>query len=247
MLDPETKRKAREIGAPGLLDIVEDIGSDPSYAALSFDEKMTIVIDHVHDEVQRKKVASLIKSAKLRLPQADISNIDYEGRPLKRSVINELGTAQFVANATDVIIGGFTGTGKSHLACAIGKQTCKHSLRTLYIRMPDMLAYRTEKMDGGWKERKVLKHFAAYKVLILDEWLIDKPTTDQMHFLLELTELRYDNSSTIYCSQYPSKDWHRRMGGGAHAESVMDRIVHNAVSIEMGDVNMRERTMGKGI
>lgn len=70
--------------------------------------------------------------------------------------------------------------------------------------------------------------------------LIDKPTTDQMHFLLELTERRYDNSSTIYCSQYPVDEWHRRMGGGAHAESVMDRIVHNAVRIQMGDVNMRE-------
>lgn len=48
------------------------------------------------------------------------------------------------------------------------------------------------------------------------------------------------NSSTIYCSQYPVDEWHRRMGGGAHAESVMDRIVHNAVRIQMGDVNMRE-------
>ena len=77
-------------------------------------------------------------------------------------------------------------------------------------------------------------------MLVIDEHLIDKPTTDQMHFLLELTERRYDNSSTIYCSQYPFDEWHRRMGGGAHAESVMDRIVHNAVRSQMGDVNMRE-------
>lgn len=60
-------------------------------------------------------------------------------------------------------------------------------------------------------------------MLILDEHLIDKPTTEQMHFLLELTERRYDSSSTIFCSQYPVDEWHRRMGGGAHAESIMDR------------------------
>ena len=87
--------------------------------------------------------------------------------------------------------------------------------------------------------------FAAYKVPVLDEHLIDKPTTEQMHFLLEPAERRYDSSSTIFCSQYPVDEWHRRMGGGAHAESVMDRIVHNAVRIQMGDVNMRQRTMGK--
>ncbi len=50
MLDPETKRKARELGVPGLLDAVELVGSDPSYAGLSFDEKMRVVIDYSHQE-----------------------------------------------------------------------------------------------------------------------------------------------------------------------------------------------------
>ena len=45
--------------------------------------------------------------------------------------------------------------------------------------------------------------FAAYKAPVLDEHLVDKPTTEQMHFLLVLTERRYDSSSTIFCSQYP--------------------------------------------
>lgn len=52
-----------------------------------------------------------------------------------------MGIAQFVVNATDVIIEGFTGTGKSHLACTIAKQACKRGVRSLYVRMPDMLAY----------------------------------------------------------------------------------------------------------
>ncbi len=66
-----------------------------------------------------------------------------------------------------------------------------------------------------------------------------------MHFMLKLTERRYDNSSTIYCSQYGVEDWRRRMGAGAHAESVMGRIVHNAVRIQMEEVNVRKRTMRK--
>lgn len=242
-MDPETRRKAREIGAPGLVDVLDMLGNDPSYASLTADERTKIVVDHVHSEIARLRVESLIRSARLRFPGADISNIVYEGRPLSRDMINRLGTSQFVSNATDVILEGFTGTGKSHLACALAKQACKNGIKTLYIRMPDMLAYRQERMAAGVSEKKVLRKFAGFKVLVVDEWLIDKPTADQMHFLLELTELRYDSSSRIYCTQYPHKDWHRRMGGGAHAESVMDRIVHNAVVIEMGDVNMRELTM----
>lgn len=245
MLDPETRRKARELKVPGLLDAIDMVGADDSYAQLSFEDKVKVIVDYSYQEAMNSKVERLIRQAHLRLPQADISDIDYEGRPISRDLVLELGTSQFVSTATDVILEGFTGTGKSHLACAIAKQACKHGIRTLYIRMPDMLAYRSERLDAGWPEKRVLNRFAGYKVLVLDEHLIDKPTTDQMHFLLELTERRYDNSSTIYCSQYPVEDWHRRMGGGAHAESVLDRIVHNAVRIQMGDVNMRERTMRK--
>jgi len=58
--------------------------------------------------------------------------------------------------------------------------------------------------------------------------------------LLELMELRYGSSSTIFCTQYRSKDWHARLRGWVHAETIMDRIVHGTVWLEMGDVNMRD-------
>lgn len=246
MLDPETRRKARELGVPGLLDAIDMVEGDASYADLAFADKAKVVIDYAYQEKHNLTVSRLLKCAKLRFPQADISNIIYEGRPLKRELINELGTSQFVASATDIILEGFTGTGKSHLACAIAKQACKHGIKTLYVRMPDMLEFRGEKMSAGWPERKVIGKLAGYKVLVIDEYLIDTLNTDQMHFMLELTERRYDNASTIYCTQYPVDDWHRRMGGGAHADSVMDRIIHNAVRIEMGDVNMRELLAKRG-
>lgn len=245
MLDPETKRKIRELKVPGMIEAVEMLEADPSFSSLPFEDRLRVVVDYTYQEMENARVARLLRNAHLRLPQADVSNIDYDGRPLDRVVIAELATTQFVASATDVIVAGFTGTGKSHLACALGKQACKHGIRTLYMRMPDMLAYRSEKLAAGWAEKKVLNKYASYKVLILDEFLIDKPTTDQMHFLLELTERRYDSASTIFCSQYPTEEWHRRMGGGAHADSVMDRIVHNAIKIQMGDVNMRERTKAR--
>lgn len=62
--------------------------------------------------------------------------------------------------------------------------------------------------------------------------------------LLELFELRYGRASTVLCTQFRKKDWHPRLGG-VHADAIMDRIVHNAVWLEMGDVNMRLATAGK--
>ena len=63
--------------------------------------------------------------------------------------VTELATCQLVASATYVIAEGLTGTGKGHLARALGKRACKRGLKTLYVRMPDMLVYRTERMSAG--------------------------------------------------------------------------------------------------
>ena len=63
---------------------------------------------------------------------------------------------------------------------------------------------------------------------------------EEQHFLFELMERRHDGTSTIFCTQYRREDWHARLGGGVHADAIMDRIVHNAVWIETGSMNMRE-------
>lgn len=65
--------------------------------------------------------------------------------------------------------------------------------------------------------------------------VIDAPNPDQMHFLLELTERCYGNLSTIYCSQYSVNKWYKTMISGTYAKSVMDRIVHSGIRIDMGD------------
>ncbi|MDW7663246.1 MAG: ATP-binding protein, partial [Bacillota bacterium] len=87
---------------------------------------------------------------------------------------------------------------------------------------------------------KLLKKFTNYNVLILDEWLFDVLSEEEQHFIFELIERRHDNSSTIFCTQFKKPDWHQRLGGGVHADAIMDRIVHNAAWIYSGDINMRQ-------
>ena len=77
-------------------------------------------------------------------------------------------------------------------------------------------------------------------MLILDEWLLNDMTEIEQHFIFELIERRYDCTSTIFCTQYKREDWHSRLGGGIHADAIMDRIVHTAVWVYSGDINMRE-------
>ena len=80
---------------------------------------------------------------------------------------------------------------------------------------------------------------------MIDEWLLDSPDDSIRGMLLELLERRYDAASTVFYTQYPKKDWHQRLGGGVHADAIMDRIVHNTIWIETGNTNMREHTATK--
>jgi len=60
---------------------------------------------------------------------------------------------------------------------------------------------------------------------------LDKSDVEFRSMLLELMDRRYDTNSTLFCTQFKKKDWHARLGGGVHADAIMDRIVHNAVWI----------------
>lgn len=89
--------------------------------------------------------------------------------------------------------------------------------------------------------KKLYVTYGSFQVLVLDEWLLDKPDDDFRSMIMELMELRSDGKTTIFCTQYQKKDWHSRLSGGVHADAIMDRIVHNAIWLESGEVNMRAK------
>jgi DNA replication protein DnaC len=152
----------------------------------------------------------------------------------------ELGTCEFMEKYKNIVFQGFTGSGKTYLACAIGKQACKQQYRTRYIRIPDLLMEYDEYRLIPTGTQKLLKKYSAYHLLILDEWLLEETSNDERYFLFELIERRYGAASTIFCTQFRKEDWHGRLGGGTQADAIMDRIVHDAINIDTGTLNMRE-------
>ena len=88
--------------------------------------------------------------------------------------------------------------------------------------------------------KKLLKRYSTYSLLIIDEWLMDDISEKEQHFIFELIERRHEQSSTICCTLYKREDRFDRLGGGVHADAILDRIVHNAIFVETGSMNMRE-------
>lgn len=97
----------------------------------------------------------------------------------------------------------------------------------------------TKKNPEG-KRKTASEKYGSYGLLIIDEWLMDDISDEEQHFIFELIERRHDEASTIFCTQYKKDDWFDRLGGGVHADAILDRIVHNAIFVETGSMNMRE-------
>jgi len=120
------------------------------------------------------------------------------------------------------------------MACAIGMEACKQRFNTKYVRLPDLLLeLELARTENNYK--KVLTKYANPKLLILDEWLLMKPTEKEQRDILELLHMRRKKSSTIFCSQYHDNGWYSQLGGDDSplAEAILDRIKHDAYKIHI--------------
>ena len=137
-LDMETKRKLRDMGATTLLDAIA-AQDDDLVMGMSFEQRISLIVDEAYSSFAHNKVEGLIRRAGLRYPEADLRRLDMvEQRGLNQDLLVSLATCGFIARHQNVVFQGFTGAGKSHLGCALAKQACQLRYRAHYIRMTDL-------------------------------------------------------------------------------------------------------------
>lgn len=241
MINDETKRKLREMAMDPLIKALEnqEVGGD-TYFVMSFDERLNLAVDECYTQKHVERAKRLIQGAKFRYPNADVNTMYYENRSINRNEILTLANCSYILKNTNLIINGYTGCGKTHLACALGKEACRRLYRVRYFRMPELLEMLNIAVQTGYNLSKTVKKLANYDLLIIDEWLADNPSDQEVKYLLEIFEKRYDTRPTIFCTQRRVSDWHIRLGGGIMADAILDRIVHNSITIDTGETNMRE-------
>lgn len=186
--------------------------NDPKMKDINFEDRFGMLVDIEYSKRKANSLKRLIRNAGFDQPEAFIADINYtSGRKLNRNLIERLSTCEYITEHRNLFITGATGSGKTYLACAFGMEACKQRYRTKYVRLPDMLLeLELARTDGTYK--KVLTKYANPIVLILDEWLLLKPTEAEQHDILELLHRRRRKSSTI-CSQYDPDGWYDQLGG----------------------------------
>ena len=141
-----------------------------------------------------------------------------------------------------MIITGQTGTGKTWLACAFGRQAARLDHSILYLRVPRLFEdLGLARLDGRFP--RLIDKLARVQLLILDDWGTHTLTDQQRLDLLEIFEERYRRKSTLITAQLPVAQWHDMIGEPTIADAILDRIIHNAHRITLeGDSMRRQKT-----
>ena len=158
--------------------------------------------------------------------------------PASRFELSDWKTATVQFNQQTLFITGATGCGKTYMACAFGMEACKQYYNTRYVRMPDLLMdLDIARSEGNY--RKAMAKYSNPILLILDEWMLLKPTDTEQKDIFELLHRRRKKSSTIFCSQYVFQEWYDQLGGedSPLADAIIDRIAHDSYQINITSID----------
>src|SRR5690606_30201932 len=176
--------------------------------AVSFEERMALIVERELHWRHDKRRARLLKEAKLKYPQAAIEDIDTRaGRGLDRKAVMSLALGDWIDSGHSVLITGPTGAGKSWLACALAQHACRRGRSAFCQRVP-RLSEELRIRHGNGTFGKWLIQLAKTDVLLLDDWGMAGLDNQARADLLEIIDDRAASKATIITSQLPIEHWH---------------------------------------
>lgn len=248
MINQSTIDKLMEMHLSAMADAFRIQQTDLKMKEIPFEDRFGMLVDIEYCSRKNNRLKRLIKNAELDQPDANIMDINYtSGRKLNKQLILRLATCEYIAEHRNIFVTGATGSGKTYMSCAFGMEACKQYYSTKYVRLPDLLIdLEMSRNEGTYK--KVMAKYSNPVLLIIDEWLLLKPTENERKDIFELLHRRRKKSSTIFCSQYKAEGWYEQLGGSGSplADAILDRIVHDAYKINIEsvdpskDISMRE-------
>jgi DNA replication protein DnaC len=181
------------------------------------------------------------KQAAFRDPQRTLDNFDFTFNPkMNRSLVFDLATCAFIGKREDALFLGPGGTGKSHLAQAIGQAAIQQGYRVLYRETHILLDELADAVaDGSRKE--FMESLATVPLLIIDDFGMRKLPLTAAEDLLEIVMRRYERTSTLLTSNRPVEDWGKLLGDAAAVTAMLDRILHHGHVLKCGPKSWRTK------
>jgi len=238
MLTQQTLEKMNALKLSGMAEAFQQQIGSAECARLSFDERLGLLVDSEWTAREQRKLKRRLRSAKMRYA-ASIEDVDFKHpRGLDRQQVLSLGNCGWIHSQHNLLITGPTGIGKSYLACAFVERACRRGYSAAYVRLPRLLQQLAVARGDGSYDR-LLGRLARLELLAIDDWLLAPLRDAERRDIIEVIEDRSERASTLVTSQLPAKEWHAVIGDPNLADSICDRLLHNAHRLELKGPSIR--------
>ena len=240
MLHQPTIEKLLALHLEPMVETWRSFEHDQDAAQLSFDEKLSLMVDRLWTWRQNLALQRRLRYAKLK-GHACVEDIDYRAsRGLDRATVRSLANdSGWVARHENIFLLGPTGVGKSWLAGALAQKACRDGYLVLYTRATALFRdLALARADGSL--RNLPARLSRVDVLVIDDWVMAPMQESERRDFWEICEERYQTRSIVLTSQLPVAQWHQQIGDATIADGILDPLVHNAHRIELRGESMRK-------
>jgi DNA replication protein DnaC len=238
----ELQRALRQLRLGGMADVLETRLHQAQAGPMV---PIDLISCLVTDELERRSTRLLErrrKQAAFRDPDKTLDNFDFTfNKKMNRSLVFDLATAGFISRREDALFLGPPGTGKSHLAQAIGQAAIQQGYRVLYRETHKLLEDIADATVDGTR-REFMETVATVPLLIIDDLGMRKLPPTAAEELLEIVMRRYERTSTVLTSNRPVDDWGKLLGDSAAVTAMLDRLLHHGHILKCGPRSWRTKT-----
>ena len=244
MMTQQTMEKLRAMRLRGMAEAYQQQMENPDAVALTFDERLALLVDQHATWRENKAMARRLKTSQLdSAPCAEDVNYRH-ARQLDAAQFRALLNSQWVAQHHSVLLTGPTGIGKSWLAQALAHKACRDGYGVLY-RPAGKLFRELGQAQADGSLARLLPALTKVDVLVVDDFAMNPLAEPERRLFLEICDDRYRRRSTVLTSQLPVDKWHQQIGDPTIADSILDRLVHNAYRFELSGDSLRKPRGGR--
>jgi len=240
----ELARALKQLRLSGMADVLETrLVQAQAEKLVHLDFLSTLVSDELVRR-QDRLLAKRLKEATFRDVNRTLDSFDFDfNKKMNRKLVFELATARFVGQHEDALFLGPPGTGKSHLAQAIGVAVIQQGYRVLYREAHVLLEELADAQLAG-ERKQYIDLVATVPLLIIDDLGMRKLPATAAEDMLEIIMRRYERAATLLTSNRPVEDWGKLLGDTAAVTAMLDRLLHHAHLLKCGPRSWRTKLRG---